>query len=358
MVLEQHDRLLNFLKSLLPTQLEAQEKFNPKHFTRQRIFTVEFLTFGLLYLISDQNGFGYKHILQTLWKKLRKLGLALITDLGPSAAAFCKARLKLPAKIIKEMFRRVIELLDQFQPQLLWQGRRLLAIDGMRIQLPASAALREYFKGPENQHGESHYPQALLSIVFAVLLDVVVDFELAPYHSDERALALLHLDRLRPADIIMMDRGYPSYELFWECLKRQLDFIVRMPAEANWTIVKQFLHSGKKDEVVTLHITDSAKQHYKDDPAVPQCLPIRLLRIDLDNEVTEVLATSLLDAKKYPYEDFQKLYHWRWPIEEGNKSAKHHQYIEKFHAQDVNGIVQEVNAHYLSGAIIFPRSGP
>jgi len=92
-----------------------------------------------------------------------------------------------------------------------------------------------------------------------------------------------------------------------------------------------YVQSGKKDEVVTLHITDSAKQHYKDDPTVPPCLPIRLLRIDLDNEVTEVLATSLLDAKKYPYEDFQKLYHWRWPIEEGNKSAKHHQYIEKFH---------------------------
>jgi hypothetical protein len=111
------------------------------------------------------------------------------------------------------MFDRVIGLLDQFKPQLQWHGRRLFAIDGTKVQLPASEELRDHFNCPQNQGGKAHYPQGFLSILFCVLTDVVYNFELAPCNSDERKLALLHLDRLRPADIIIMDRGYPSYEL-------------------------------------------------------------------------------------------------------------------------------------------------
>lgn len=343
---------MQFLKTLLPTHLEEQEKFNTKHFTRKRIFTVEFLTFCLIYLISDQNGFGYKHIIQTLWKKLRELGLALVSDFGPSAAAFCKARVKLPAKIIKAMFDRVIGLLDQFKPEFQWHGRRLFAIDGMKVQLPASEELRDHFKCPQNQGGKAHYPQAVLSILFCVLTDVVYNFELAPYNGDERKLALLHLDHLRPADIIIMDRGYPAYEIFYECHKRQLDFVIRMTVNSStWTVVKEFLRSGKKDAIVTIAMPAYLKARFKNNPQAPRSLTVRMLRIDLDSGETELLVTSLLDQKQFPHDEFKTLYHWRWPIEEGNKSAKHHQYIEKFHAQEVNGIFQEVNAHYLLMAI-------
>lgn len=335
---------------LLPQNIKDKNKFSPKHFTRQRIFTVDFLTFCIIYLISDQNRFGYKHILQTLWKKLRELGLAIVTDFGPTAAAFCKARKKLPAKIIKDMFYRVIELTNKFKPKYLWKGHRLFAIDGMKIQLPASPELREHFNGPSNQIGESHYPQALISKLYCVLTDVVYDFEVGPYNSSERELAFLHLEKLKPSDIVIEDRGYPSYEMFWEHQKRHIDFVMRMKANS-WTVVKQFLKSGKKEQLATFKITPDAKEKYKDDPTVPKTLTLRLIRITLKTGETEVLVTSLLDMKKYQYEDFQILYHWRWPIEEANRSAKHHQFIEKFHSKNINGIFQEINAHYLLMAI-------
>jgi hypothetical protein len=222
----------------------------------------------------------------------------------------------------------------------------------MKVQLPASEELRDHFKCPQNQGGKAHYPQAFLSILFCVLTDVVYNFELAPCNSDERKLALLHLDRLRPADIIIMDRGYPSYEIFYECYKRQLDFVIRMTVNSStWTVVKEFLRSGKKDAIVTIAMPAYLKARFKNNPQAPRSLSVRMLRIDLDSGETELLVTSLLDQKQFPHEEFKTLYHWRWPIEEGNKSAKHHQYIEKFHAQDVNGIFQEVNAHYLLMAI-------
>lgn len=349
-VLHQHSKLLELLNLLLPKNIAEQDKFSVKHFTRDRIFTVDILTFCILYLISDQNRFGYKHILQTLWKTLRKSGLALADDFGPSGAAFCKARKKLPAKIIKNMFNRVIELIDNNQPKYCWKGRRLFAIDGMKVQLPASPELREHFTCPSNQKGKSHYPQALLSKLCNVLTDVVYDFEIGPYNSNERELALLHLEKLRPSDLVLEDRGYPSYELYWEHQKRHIDFVMRMQINSG-TIVDQFLESGKREQIMTIKMTYDAKQKYKNDTTVPKTLKVRLIRVPLKTGETEVLITSLLDMKKYPYNDFKTLYHWRWPIEEGNRSAKHHQFIENFHSKNINGIFQEINAHYLLMAI-------
>jgi hypothetical protein len=336
---------------MLPQTIDDRDKFSSHHFTRQRIFTIDFLTFCIIYLISDQNRFGYKHILQTLWKQLRALGLASVTDFGTTAAAFCNARKKLPAKIIKDMFYRVIDCVTKFKPHYLWNGRRLFAIDGMKIQLPYSEELRQHFKGPQNQHGEHHYPQAIVSKLVCVLTDVVHDFEVAPYDSNERELARLHLDRLRPADIVIEDRGYPSYEMFWEHIRRQLDFVMRLKTNANWSVVKKFLRTGHRDQLVTFNITPTAKQQYQDDPTVPNRLTLRLIRITLPTGETEVLVTSLLDQEKYRTEDFQQLYHWRWPIEETNRSAKYHQCLEKFHAKNINGILQEINAHYLLMAL-------
>ena len=277
---------------------------------------------------------------------MREIGFAIPTDFGPTGAAFCKARKKLPAQIIKDMFYRVTAYVSQLQPQYLWKGHRLFAIDGMKIRLPHSEQLREDFGCPSNQKGECHYPQALVSNLFCVLTDVVMDVEVGPYTMSERELALLHLDRLKPSDIVIEDRGYPSYQMFVEHLKRRLDFVMRMKI-TSWTVVKTFLASGLKEQIVTFNINKNAEKYYKNDPTVPKSLTLRLLRITLNTGETEVLVTSLVDMHAYPYKDFQGLYHLRWPIEEANRSAKYHQSLENFHAKNSNGIYQEIYAHYL-----------
>ena len=111
------------------------------------------------------------------------------------------------------------------------------------------------------------------------------------------------------------------------------------------------MRSGKKEQIVSLKMNHKLKKEFKDDPAIPEHLKLRLIRVTLNTGETEVLVTSLLDTDKYPHEDFQYLYHWRWSIEEANRSAKYHQCLENFHAKNRNGILQELNAHYLLMAI-------
>ena len=347
----QHHKLLNLLSSLLPTSIPPEDRFDPRHFQRDRIFTVDFLTFTLLYLISDQNHFGYQHTLETLWKELRALEIVDQSATVPQKSSLCKARRKLPAKYIKDMFDRTVKLSNEFEPKRLWKGHRLFAMDGMKVELPASAELKQHFGCPTGNEGEAHYPQALVVVLFNVLTDEVYNLTLSPYATSEREQALVLLESLQAGDVVVDDRGFPSWELFWEHKKCGVDFVMRMPAESNWTVVRKFLASGKIDQCVTVPITENARTIYKNDPTVPKSLTLRLVRVTLKTGEVEVLVTSFLNRKKYSTKEIQEVYPQRWPIEEGNKSVKCHQVIENFHAKDVNGIFQEVNAHYLLMAI-------
>ena len=75
---------------------------------------------------------------------------------------------------------------------------------------------------------------------------------------------------------------------------------------------------------------------------------LRLIRIELDTEETEVLATSLTDMIKYPYEIFAELYHLRWPIEEDYKALKYRLQIENFSGKSVHSVYQDFHAKVFS----------
>jgi len=52
-----------------------------------------------------------------------------------------------------------------------------------------------------------------------------------------------------------MDCGYPSRELFLSLCAREVDFCTRLK-ETGWNVVEEFLVSGKKEQLVTLTLTN------------------------------------------------------------------------------------------------------
>ena len=48
---------------------------------------------------------------------------------------------------------------------------------------------------------------------------------------------------------------------------------------------------------------------------IPNKLKVRFLRIPLENGEIEILATSLLDKRRFAYKEFKQLYYRRWGIE-------------------------------------------
>jgi hypothetical protein len=70
--------------------------------------------------------------------------------------------------------------------------------------------------------------------------------------------------------------------------------------------------------------------------------------VDLPEE-TEVLITNLVDRKRYPAQEFKRLYHLRWGVEEFYKRLKHHQEIENISGKSVLVVLQDFHAKILAG---------
>jgi hypothetical protein len=82
---------------------------------------------------------------------------------------------------------------------------------------------------------------AQASTLFDILNGIILDARLGPMANGERSLAALHLEFLKNAfpdfkDLVIFDRGYPSFELFQLCLSLSISFIMRVKSKFNCDI--------------------------------------------------------------------------------------------------------------------------
>jgi Transposase DDE domain len=138
---------------------------------------------------------------------------------------------------------------------------------------------------------------------------------LGKYAEDDRTLAFKHLSQLSSQDLVVMDRGYPSRDWMAALQQQQIPFCARITI-TQWRAVKQFILSGKSDQV---HDMGTPKQS----------LNLRLLKYCLPNGATLVLITNILSQTLTPA-DFSQLYRHRWRIEEAFKHIKSRLQVENW----------------------------
>jgi len=249
--------------------------------------------------------------LQQFYDKLSILGIG--SGLGVSSSAFCQSRQKLKPVFFKDAYRHLNKefYTDNAGSISLWQGKRTLAVDGSIIDLPASSALNEEY-GVAHSTGTGINVQGRLSLLFDVLNDIVLDISLSKVSVGERELAISHLTYAQEGDLILYDRGYPSFELMFEHKQRQLDFVIR--AKETWSNqVKDFVASGLESQEIEIGV--DAKYCKEKEYTKDSRIKVRLVRVVLESNEIEVLITSLTDTKLYPNAIFKDLYFRRWRIE-------------------------------------------
>ena len=208
--------------------------------------------------------------------------------------------------------------------------------------LPDSEEVRAHFGVWHPQSGGS-CAKARVSQLFDVLNKVTIEAIIAPKAYGERALAERHLDYVGKGDLLILDRGYPAFWLFAAILDKGADFCARLPV-SEWNVAKEFVASGKKEELVLLHPGYEATKacHQRDLPIEP--IRVRLIRVELSSGEIEVLVTSLLNKSDFPHSIFQALYHHRWPIEEDYQVIKSRLEVENWNGKSVTAVYQEFHA--------------
>ena len=152
---------------------------------------------------------------------------------------------------------------------------------------------------------------------------------------------------MTPDDLLLLDRGYPSYWLFNLILSQGGNFCARIKAK-QWKIVRKFFNSGKKEKIISLEAPGSSIEKCNEMGLDIKPLKLRLIRVELESGESEILVTSLIDKEKYPHEIFSELYHQRWPVEEDYKVMKCRVEIENWSGKSVLSVYQDFHAEVFS----------
>lgn len=318
------------------------ENFDNEWQKRRRVLSTLLIILFIFRLVFSKNKQGYGSTIAELWEYCHKLNIKLPQERPVVPAAFCNARMKIDEVIFKQLNTKIIHEYESDREDHRWQGHRLFAVDGTKINLPKELQKNAYKKPSDT----SHYPQGLVSCLYQLKSEIPYDFELAA-RIDERALALKHLQKLNKDDIVIYDRGYFSYPMLYEHQKAGIYAVFRLQ-ENSFKVVDAFITSSDSDVIVDI-IPDRSRQrkiliNYPDIKFIP--LRLRLIKYVVA-DTTFIIGTTLIDQQRYHSATFSDLYHSRWGIEELYKISKELIDVEDFHAKTERGVKQELYAHFV-----------
>ncbi len=296
-------------EAIFSDQIILEYRMNKTDFSRRRkqpfggmlLFMVNFLKKSLVIEIDSFVNF--------LNSKSNLISVKKFTK-----SAFVQKRMKINPAVFKYLSQVIIEntYIESNTTIKRFYGFRILSVDGSKLTLPNTEELKNEFGESKNQTNTG-VVQARISVLYDVLNLLVLDSEMDNLKRCERTLALRHSIQWKKNDLIIYDRGYPSYDFKYEHIKAEIDYLIRVKTSHS-KIVQCFVDSEEKSIVTEIFPQEkhsfTGKDYNKNSP-----LKVRLVRIDLPSGEVEVLMTSLLDSEKYPTKIFKELYFMRWGIE-------------------------------------------
>ena len=286
-------------------------------------------------------------ILVILRKSVRSLQCLLNETIGtlPSAAAFTNARKKLKHTAFIELNQRAVIDTMYHDAYKTLHGLRILAVDGSKIILPDTAQTRAIFgvTRVKNPQYEGTYTCALASVLYDVLNGVALDAQLVPSSIAEGTLAWSHMHAVQKNDLITFDRGYCAYQTIDMVAHHKADFLIRCHARSFKIVDTMLTGTGHDDVTMTIHAPTYMKQGHRRAPHKAHHT-VRFVRVLLPTGEYEILATSLINTKRYPLEIFSTLYFRRWGIETLYAKLKNRLSLEHFSGLSPESILQDFHA--------------
>jgi hypothetical protein len=171
---------------------------------------------------------------------MRKMvGLRLVSArergwLVPTASALCQARQRLGEEPLRQLFERAAAPLATGSTIGAWLSHRwrLMAIDGVTLDVPDTAENEKAFGRPSSRTGQGGaFPQVRVVGLGECGTHAIVAADLGPIRVGERELAERLLVDLDQDMLVMFDRGFFSYDLFTAARDTGADLLFRVSSQ-------------------------------------------------------------------------------------------------------------------------------
>jgi transposase IS4-like protein/DDE family transposase len=242
-----------------------------------------------------------------------------------SSGALTQARQRLGPRPLRHLFQRLAGPVAAAETPGAWlYGRRVLAIDGVTLDLPDTVDNARIFGRPGTGRGEGRgaFPQLKLIWLVEVGSHVLCDAVLRPGRHGEHGAARQLLRSVGPAMLVELDCGLYSHALLAAILAREADFLARVGSTPQLA-PEELLADGSF--LTTVYADATARRRQAGGVLV------RVLEYELDDPARPGrgrryrLVTSLLDPCAAPAEGLAAAYHERWEIEGAADELKTHQ---------------------------------
>ena len=282
----------------------------------------------------------------------------------PTKSAFVHQRSKLTDKT----FPAILYRFNQAVPvSTKLKGYHCIAIDGTDENIPPDGLDVSTFISYNS--GKGGYHQLHINVMYHIgdnrYLDAIIQPR-ALINEKDAAISLIQRNPIKDKCIYIMDRGYDAFYVMADILEQKQSFLIRIKeADRPKSPFAFLLDSQAKnlDVRTEFYITRSKKPI----PGVPQQqqkfvpasrrfdpiptddkysvyrLPVRFIKLTLDNGSVEYLVTNL-PASEFSLVDIKKLYHRRWEIETSFLFLKYGIALDHPHSIKRRFLIQEVFA--------------
>ena len=264
----------------------------------------------------------------------------------PTSGAITQARSRLGPSPLKTLFERVAEpIATTGSAGSWWRGLRLMAIDGTVFDLADTPANEAHFGRPGSGRGESKgaFPQARVVALAECGTHAIVAAEIGPLSSGETTLARGLFRLLTEEMLLLVDRGFPGYELWQSAQVTRAQLCWRTKSNAVLPVT-QSLADGSYLSVL---------RPPRGNPGAPITVRVIEYRVSHpsrgEDEGPIRLITTLLDPSEAPPLELAALYGERWEEENAFDELKTHQRGAKqvLRSKSPEMVTQEIYAHLL-----------
>lgn len=269
------------------------------------------------------------------------------------ASPYCQARGALPLERLEQIHRGVVGEAERALGQGdLWQGRRVLVVDGTTDTAPDTPANQKRFPQQSVQAPGCGFPILRMVALMSLATGMIVQWSVGPWRSSELGLLQNLWDVFKVGDVLLGDRLFCTWGLLAQCLRRQVQAVFRVRGKVRGDF-RRGQRLSKGERLVTWSKPKQRPRTIgrREWLLLPDQLTLRLVRCVLEvpgfRTRRILLATTLLDRDQFPPAALSRLYRRRWTMELTLRNIKSALQMDHLSCLNPENLDREIRFHFL-----------
>jgi DDE family transposase len=289
--------------------------------------------------------------LQALWE------LHGAAPISSKDGAYCVARQRLPETPFTRALQATAAACDQLTPAPAFLGGRPLKLaDGTTLSAPDTPENQQAYPQVSTMRKGCSFPIMRVVAIFSLLSGAILAAGCGSLQVSEFRLLYDLLAHLAHGDILIADRGFGHYPALALLHSKGIDLICRSSRKMDGR--RRLKRLGPSDWLVSWKKSLKASAVIPKDQfeGLPAELTVRIVRGSLHRKGFRVrqitVATTLLDAQKYPAADILHAYLRRWRMEMCLDDVKTTLGMSRLHCKSPAMLRKEMFMHLIAHNLI------